>query len=173
MMTILKPYVAGFEVILLWGLNMPQKSCAPHEKLPQVKESGFPQLALAQLGERQTEDLKVLCSIHSQSIYFCGDAWSAASFGLCLLTGPRAVCLWGNIENQFFNSQDRSTCMRNKNVAFICTFLWGSIERFFWGYIDWTHTTHAQIPCFPHIYLPSLLFDNATYPASFPSILNP
>ena len=28
---------------------------------------------IAQLGERQTEDLKALCSIHSQGTYFCFD----------------------------------------------------------------------------------------------------
>ena len=30
----------------------------------------FPAALIAQLGERQTEDLKVLCSIHSQGICF-------------------------------------------------------------------------------------------------------
>jgi hypothetical protein len=39
-----------------------------------INPEGFNAL-IAQLGERQTEDLKVLCSIHSQGIYFSKKLW--------------------------------------------------------------------------------------------------
>ena len=50
---------------------------------------------LAQLGERQTEDLKVLCSIHRQSIFFCLFSLLPISFTLvCTMHDSGVIGCW-------------------------------------------------------------------------------